>query len=324
MKKIKLLILLLILLFTTCGCLNYTELNDIGIIDAIGINKKDKNYTISINMLTPTVKNLEESKKYQVTAETLEEAFDKLYLLTSKDINLSHLELLLLNKNLNKEDFDNITNFFLNRDDSRNTFKVLVVDNYNEEKLFKFKSNDINYLIETNSKEDGMVITKTFDEIVEDILDIQISYIPLIDIDQEIKVLGYQSIYSESKKLDYWESISYNYLYNKIIKCNLVDKDLNIKIDKSRTIMEIDKNKITININSALTNYGKGKNIETIYNGILKKNLTNFLSSNNLNYFKNMIKKYDFNYYKNNRINNIDFKINIKSKLNKGAIKDEK
>ncbi len=324
MKKIKLLILLLILLFTTCGCLNYTELNDIGIIDAIGINKNDKNYTISINMLTPTVKNLEESKKYQVTAETLEEAFDKLYLLTSKDMNLSHLELLLLNKNLNKEDFDNITKFFLNRDDSRNTFKVLVVDNYNEEKLFKFKSNDINYLIETNSKEDGMVITKTFDEIVEDILDIQISYIPLIDIDKEIKILGYQSIYSESKKLDYWESISYNYLYNKIIKCNLVDKDLNIKIDKSRTIMEINKNKITININSTLTNYGKDKNIETIYNGILKKNLINFLSSNNLNYFKNMIKKYDFNYYKNNKINNIDFKINIKSKLNKGAIKDEK
>ena len=188
MNKIKYIIIVLILTITT-GCLNYIELNDIGIINTIGINKKEEKYIIDINMLTPTINNSEENTTYEVIANTLEEAFDKLYLLTSKNINLSHLELILLSKNLNSNDYDNITKFFLNRDDSRNTFPIIIVENYKSENIFKHTAKEINSLIETNSKDDGIVSKKTFDELAEDIININISYVPTIKIDENIIVI---------------------------------------------------------------------------------------------------------------------------------------
>ena len=141
MKKIKYIII--VILFTLTGCLNYVELNDIGIINVIGIDKDNDGYVININMVTPTGDDLEKSTTYEVFASTLEEAFDRLYLLTSKKINLSHLELVMFSKSLDKTDYKNITNFFLNRNDSRNTFPVVVVENYDKSKIFSVSAYDI-------------------------------------------------------------------------------------------------------------------------------------------------------------------------------------
>lgn len=321
MKKINSLIILL--LFFITGCTNYTDINDIGIINTLGIDKNDKNYIININMLTPNIDNLEKNKTYQVEAPSLNEAFDKLYLLTSKDINLSHLELLIISNKIKKDDYDNISSFFLNREDSRNNFNVVILENYKKETIFKFDSKDINSLIKTNHNEDGIIAPKTFDEVIEDILNINISYIPTINIKENIEILGYRSIYKEEKLLTLRESISYNFLTNKIIKCNLVDENLNIKIDKSTTSLQVNKNKISINIDSTLTNYGKSKEPVKEYNYILKKYISEYLENNNLEYFFNIIKKYNYKYYKNNNDKKIDFDIIIEGKLNKEAKTNE-
>jgi len=321
MKKINSLIILL--LFFITGCTNYTDINDIGIINTLGIDKNDKNYIININMLTPNIDNLEKNKTYQVEAPSLNEAFDKLYLLTSKDINLSHLELLIISNKIKKDDYDNISSFFLNREDSRNNFNVVILENYKKETIFKFDSKDINSLIKTNHNEDGIIAPKTFDEVIEDILNINISYIPTINIKENIEILGYRSIYKEEKLLTLRESISYNFLTNKIIKCNLVDENLNIKIDKSTTTLQVNKNKISINIDSTLTNYGKSKEPVKEYNYILKKYISEYLENNNLEYFFNIIKKYNYKYYKNNNDKKIDFDIIIEGKLNKEAKTNE-
>ena len=321
MKKINSLIILL--LFFITGCTNYTDINDIGIINTLGIDKNDKNYIININMLTPNIDNFEKNKTYQVEAPSLNEAFDKLYLLTSKDINLSHLELLIISNKIKKDDYDNISSFFLNREDSRNNFNVVILENYKKETIFKFDSKDINSLIKTNHNEDGIIAPKTFDEVIEDILNINISYIPTINIKENIEILGYRSIYKEEKLLTLRESISYNFLTNKIIKCNLVDENLNIKIDKSTTSLQVNKNKISINIDSTLTNYGKSKEPVKEYNYILKKYISEYLENNNLEYFFNIIKKYNYKYYKNNNDKKIDFDIIIEGKLNKEAKTNE-
>lgn len=315
MKKIKYIII--VILFTLTGCLNYVELNDIGIINVIGIDKENNGYIININMITPTGDDLEKSTTYEVYSSTLEEAFDKLYLLTSKKINLSHLELVMFSKNLNKDDYNNITSFFLNRNDSRNTFPIVIVENYNKKEIFSFSAYDINSLIEVNSFDDGIVSVKTFDEVIDDILNIKISYIPCIKITDKVEILGYYSIYNKEKLLSIKESISYNFLTNKISKCNFVDDNLNIKIDSSNTKIAINKNKITININSILTNYTDKSDITDFYNKTLKNYLEEYLANNDLEYFYNLIKKYNYSYYKNNKNIDIDFNINIESKLNK-------
>lgn len=320
MNKTKLLLIFIIFLITGC---TYTDINDIGIINTLGINKIDDNYIIDINMLTPTANNLKENKTYQTQAPSLNEAFDKLYLLTYKDINLSHLELLVLSPKIKKEDYDNIMSFFINRDESRNTFNSIIVENYDTNNIFKYDSKELNSLIKTNHLEDGIIAPVGFDKVMEDIKNLKISYIPTIKIKDKIEILGYRSIYKNEKLLSLRESISYNFLTNKITKCNLVDENLNIKIDKSITSLEVIKNKINITVNSTLTNYGKSKNPEKEYNNILKGYLSEFLEGNDLSYFENIIKKYDYNYYKKNKENKIDFDIKIEGKLNKEAKQNE-
>ena len=310
MKKINLLIILI--LICTTGCLNYTELNDIGIINTIGINKEDNNYIIDINMLTPTEKDLEKDKVYQIEAKSLNEAFDKLYLKTSKKINLSHLELMILSNNLNKYDYDNLKDFFINRTDTRNTFNVVILENYNSDNLFLYTQEEINNLILTNYLEDGLVSQKTFDELIEDILSIQESYLPAIEINKDMTILGYQKVYKNNKLLSKEDSIAYNFITNKINKCIISDKDTNIRINKSNTIIDISKNIITININSTILTNESNNNIKDKYNKIMKAYIENLLKNNDLELFKDLIKKHNHN----KSITNIKYKINIKSKYN--------
>ena len=126
MKYIKL-ILLFLVIFLSTGCVSYTELNELGIIDMILIDKDNDNYLVTINMITPTYDNLEEKKTYQASGENLDKCLNELYLKTTKRIAFSHLELMALTPNLDKTDYDEIINLFLNRVDSRNSFSTVII-----------------------------------------------------------------------------------------------------------------------------------------------------------------------------------------------------
>ena len=320
MKIIKFIIIVLILSFNT-GCLNYVELNNIGIINTIGISKTENDYVININMLTPKEDDLEKNQVFETKAKKVSEAFDKIYLITEKNINLSHLELLILDKTLSKKEYDDIIEFFLKRNDSRNNFNVVIMENYSKDTVFKYDSNDINELIKTNSKEDGIITPKTFDEIIEDISNIEISYIPAIEVKDTIKILGYRSIYKEENLLNEQDSLIYNFLRDKIIKCYIVDKDLNLRVDKNKTLIDVKDNIITINIKSNITLFDTDE--EDKYKDFLERNIKSFIEKNDISYFYNLIKKYNYNYYKSNKDIDLNFKIAINIKLNKEVISIE-
>ena len=216
-NKFYIFIILFISLIIT-GCSNYVELNDIGIVNSIGISKVNSGYEISINMLTPKEDNLEKNIIYNEVGKTLDEAFNKLYLSSSKVINLSHLELLILNKNLDKEDYNNIKDFFISRIDSRNNFNVVIIENYSKDNVFKKSPDDINDLIKTNSNKIGLVFPKSFDELIEDIMTVNKSYIPTVEVTDDIKILGYRIVYNDEKLLSHDESIRYNIQTNKLKK----------------------------------------------------------------------------------------------------------
>lgn len=322
MKYIKL-ILLFLVVFLTTGCVSYTELNELGIIDMILIDKDNNNYVVTINMITPSKDEIDAKKTYQASGENLDKCLNVLYLKTTKRIAFSHLELMALSPNLKRNDYDEIINLFLNRVDSRNSFSTVIIDN--SEKLFEYKSKDINDLININGEESGIVFIKQFDEMVKDILEINISYIPYISIDDELTIEGYQSIYEEDKLLSKEESIGYNFITNNITQAVLIRDDIGFKLNRTNTMVKVDENKIKLDItsnyqivtnNSNITDNNKIKNI---YNKEIKKYIDAYISNNNHKYFYNLIRKFDYKYYKNNKDIELEFIININSALIKNS-----
>lgn len=316
MKYIKVIIILLISI-TLTGCVSYSELNELGIIDMILIDKKDDQYIVTINMLTPTEDDLEQKKTYSATNKSLDQCLNDLYLSTTKKIAFSHLELMAFTPNIQRDDYDKIINLFLNRVDSRNTFSTIIVNN--PSKLFEYKSKDINDLININNEEDGIVSIKQFDDIIKDILEIKISYVPSIKIEDELIIEGYQSIYDENKLLSSKESIGYNFITNKITQGLFTIDDIGFKLNNSRTNIIINKNKIKIDITTTYqiisnnTNIKNDEEIESKYNKAIKDYVESFYKHNKYNYFYNLIKKYDYKYYQSHNNIHLEFDINIKS-----------
>lgn len=325
MKKI--ITILILILFLTTGCISYTELNDIGIVNAIGINKLDNKYEIIINMLIPEDNNLEQTKQFKTTSTNLDEAINNLYSKSLRKIYLSHLDLLILSNNLEKKDYDNIINLFFNRNDSRNTFSTIIVKNYNTDNIFKIKPENINSLLKVNSEENGLVKIKQFDEIVKDILEKDISYIPIIEIKDEPNILGYKTIYSKNKILSTNESIAYNFITNNITQTTIIsDKEnINFKVNESLTNIKVNKNNITIDVNSNITilsndtDITNEQTIKELYENELKKLLTNYIDNNEHSYFYDLVQKYDYNYYKHNKNTKLNFKFEISSSINENS-----
>ena len=328
MKYIKLLIIILFMFLIT-GCVSYSELNELGIIDMIIIDKKDDEYIVTVNMLLPKDDDLENKKTYTETNKSLNECLNDLYLSTTKKISFSHLELMALTPNIEKKDYDEIIDLFLNRVDSRNTFSTIIVDD--TAKLLEYKTEDINDLININNEEDGTVSIKQFNDIIKDILEIDLTYVPRITIKDEIIIEGYQSIYHENKLLSKEESIGYNFITNKITGALFAVEKIGFNINNSRTNIRVNDNKIKMEIISSyqvMSNNSSiidDKRIEKIYNAQIKEYINNYLDNNSHNYFYNLVKKYNYNYYKEHNNIKLEFDITMtSSKINNPNIKGGK
>ena len=160
MKKI---LLTLTLLFLS-GC-SYQELNELAIIKNIGIEVKDNNYILYSQLITSVDReNNPETKIIKTSGQNIEECFLNLLELSSKTLHYSHIDLLILDKSLNKEELNDIFNFFLTNKDFRNDFNVI-------------SSDDITPLLENSG----------FDEIKDLLENGRNNKIKVIDIENVIK-----------------------------------------------------------------------------------------------------------------------------------------
>lgn len=317
MKLLKILLILLFS-FTLTGCVSYSELNELGIIDMVLIDKEEDNYKVTINMLIPKEDDLENSKIYTATSTSLNECLNQLYLSSTKKISFSHLELLVLTPNIERRDYDKITNLFLKRVDSRNTFSTIITST--PDKLLKYQSKDINNLININSEEEGIVTIKQFDSIIKDILEMGISYVPRVKIEEDIIIEGYQSIYEENKLLSKEESIGYNFITNQITESLFTEDNIGFKITNSRTDLKVNKNKITIKVTSTYqimsnSSIKDKEKTEKIYNQKIKEYLNAFLKNNPYHYFYQLIEKFNYPYYHSHNNIKLEFSIQLDSSL---------
>ena len=236
MKKILIITITLLL----CGCVN-NDINNLALINEIVIDYND-NYKIYVNLV------LENKNQKTIVEEgkTIEECFSKLSQRISKKIYLTHLEILALTDNIKKQNIKDIINYFLKQDTSRNNFNTIIINKIPND-LLEIKSNDIENMLKNSISTNGIVKEKKFDDIIKDILNYKISYIPFFNIETQ-KFTGYKSIYEEEKLLSKNQSILINFLFNNIRDITLLIEDNNYKLEKCYTTAKNKNNKLQFSI----------------------------------------------------------------------------
>lgn len=165
MKKIFLLLIILLL----TGCTKYNDLNELAIIKSIGISHSDK-YTLYAEIIEEIDKdNNPKMKVIETESDKIEDLFNNIKLLVNKEIFFAHIDLILLDFNLEKDDFQDLINYFLKHNEFRNDF-LCVLSKDIKMVLENSKYDEIEELITTN-KESKNIIKISFEEIIKDILD---------------------------------------------------------------------------------------------------------------------------------------------------------
>lgn len=297
MKKI---FLIISVLFLTGCSYYYNDINNLAIINEIAIDHED-NYKVYIKVLSNNQEN--ENKIYFEEGKSLNECFTNLNNKLTKKLYLTHLDLLVLSNNIKKKEINEIIKFFFNESSSRNIFDTIIVNKITENFL-KIDSTDINNLVDLSAKTNGIAIKKTFDNMIKDILNYNLSYITYIDSNlQEVK--GIKEIYNSDTILSKEESIAINIILNNLTNFTTLINDNSYKLENLNTFIKVTKKEIKIDVNLTISGNEFEKKIVENY---LKKLLNNFIKENNTNYFDYLKEKYNIS-------NNVKFDLNIKINL---------
>ena len=128
-KKIKIFFCLPILLFLT-GCWNYNELNTLAITTGMAIDKYKDGYEVSL--LIANSKRVEESSKegeaqtivYSGKGKTISQAMKDIDLISSKQLYIGHLSVIVISDEVAKEGIVNTLDFLLREPESIKRFYI--------------------------------------------------------------------------------------------------------------------------------------------------------------------------------------------------------
>lgn len=350
MKKI--LIIILTLLLCT-GCFDYKEINDLAIINAIGVDYENDEYVITLEILNDQI-DKDSSKITSYTkvghgknlTSAIENAADKL----SKQLIFNHIKLMILSKSIIEEKFENIIDLFLRNTYFRENFYVISATKNKPETLLNHTTNEapiastaITDTLESIRYSSNTNVLKKFDEIVEEIItygiDTCFSNITLKDNEFIVDGMSIFNNYSYKSNL----SNEYVKIYN-LLTDNFDRPTYTINYDNLSFTTAINNGKInteiksgTINVTGNLMgriidndpkyNIRDPKNLERIDNdftNLLNKKISEFikvLQDNNSD-----ILGITRNYYKKTRTKDkdywlkLDIKSNIKFNINKKGL----
>lgn len=127
MKKV---ILLLILVFICTGCYNYKELNDLGIVSAMGISKDGEVYNLDIQLLNVLDSEKSGLNKSPITVisgqgKTIFEAIRSMNKKTSKVFFLADVDYVFLDKSVLNDSIDEIMDFLVR--DTKLSLNFLII-----------------------------------------------------------------------------------------------------------------------------------------------------------------------------------------------------
>lgn len=324
----KIFILLLVLLLT--GCYDHKELNTIAILTATEINKINNEYIINAQVVNPQSKDSINKQApffiYTGKGKTIQEAYRQIKLQSSRFLYPNHLQILIINENLAKEDVSQVIDFYLRTPHIRTEFNILIGKQNNilniTTPIDDISSTSILQTMKTNNKYLGVTNLITFNEFanmsIDKHLEIILPSIESTNYKEESQTtententttdsmykLGTLAVFKENQLKGYLtekESITYNVIKNKT-QTTLVtyecekDKYMTIEMTQLKSNIKTNNKKINISINMSgnvnetmcKLSLDNEKNIEQ-----LQKKLENYLEQEITTNINNIRKTYN-------------------------------
>ena len=182
--KFKFFILLIIPLLIT-GCYDYKEINDLAIVSAIGVSKKDDDYEITVQVINSqnhesaanTLSDFPNFFTYTASDKSIFKALKKISTLGSKKMYYNHFLLLLIDENIVKDNISEFFDVFLRETESRKEYNIFISKNNETNEILKTMTslqtlNAMNILKsnEINSNSIGTTIERKFESMLKDYL----------------------------------------------------------------------------------------------------------------------------------------------------------
>ena len=176
MKKInQLFILSTIILTTLTGCYDYREMNTLAIVSATEINKIGDEYQVSVQAINPQAPDKTAVPQapfiiYTGTGKTIQEAYRSITLSASRFMYSNHLDLLIINEKIAKENISDLIDYYTRNPGIRTEFYVLISKDDNilsvTTPIDEISSASIKESIENDYKYYGVSSRTTFSEFV--------------------------------------------------------------------------------------------------------------------------------------------------------------
>jgi len=133
MAKIKWICLLCILTLLLSGCWSKRELNELAIVVALGIDKIDEEYEITVQIVDPSEVSVRQAStqrspvvSYHSRGETIFEAIRKMTTLAARKPYFAHLQVVVLGEDLAKEGISDALDLIVRDHEFRKDFDVIM------------------------------------------------------------------------------------------------------------------------------------------------------------------------------------------------------
>lgn len=180
MKKIKWL-LPFFLVFLVTGCYNYRELNQLALTSAIGIDKVEEGYQVTVQVLNTQKQGSDSNSSgdqpkfviYQTKAETIQKALREVILESPRRLYVNHIDMLLISEEVAKDGIQEILDFFARNTEFRKQFLVVISQEKKTEDILEvltplevLNAKNIKDSILADTKYFGMSMNVTYEELL--------------------------------------------------------------------------------------------------------------------------------------------------------------
>jgi len=304
MKKI---FILLLGLFILTGCSNYHELNDLAIVSAIGIEKEEEKFNVTLELYREVKEGnsaKEESLTVSGVGKTIDEAINNSSLMSETLLYFSHIQAIIIDGNYAKEGISKMMDYLSRNTDFSFVSYVVVTEDKKPSEILKGKDLEneiigkaIASIFNITEQNSSNFVSNKYDEFLTQYVNKrQDIYLPILKVKDKKLEIKNMVVFKDDKlvkKLGGLDTKTFGLLINNndslFYKVNYENNDVVLRIYEGKTKFKIRKGKIIIDIDvksdideiDGNINTLDTKTIETLENkleGSIKNDVNNLIS----------------------------------------------